>query len=291
MNNSPERPRFIFFGTPRFAAIVLDALEAKGYLPALVVTAPDKPKGRRLVVTPSEVKIWAQQRHIPVLTPEKLRDGSFLAGLKKADGDLFIVAAYGKIIPKSVLDMPRHGTLNVHPSLLPKFRGPSPVESAILSDETQTGVTIIVLDLEVDHGPIVAKREHVVADWPPKGSELADDLARLGGALLAESIPHWIATHHAEPQDDARATFTKKITKEDGMIDLAGDPRTNYKKVRAFDEWPGTYFFTERNGKRIRVRITDASLSNNVFTITRVVPEGKKEMSYADFLRGAARAA
>ena len=297
MNNAPTTPRVVFFGTPRFAAIVLDELVAAGYLPVLIVTAPDKPKGRKLVLTPSEVKVWANAHHIPVLTPEKLQDELFAQELKKAGGDLFLVAAYGKIIPKAVLDIPKHGTLNVHPSLLPKFRGPSPIESAILSDEDHTGTSIMVLDEAMDHGPIVAQRlfegsatteAHPSLAWPPKADTLTDALAHEGGKLLAESIPTWIMTGNATPQDHTHATFTKKITKEDGLIDLARDPLLNYKKIRALD----AYFFVERGGKQIRVRITDAAYrelpgERGELILTRVIPEGKKEMPYADFLRGA----
>ena len=220
--------RFAFFGTPRFAEIILNELEQKGFIPALVVTAPDKPKGRKLLLTPSEVNIWAKKRHIPVLMPEKLSNEAFLEDLKKTDFDLFIVAAYGKIIPKVVLDLPRNGSLNIHPSLLPKFRGPSPIESAILSDETSTGVTIIVLDEEMDHGPIIAQQEFIIENWPTKGSRLAEYLAHAGGALLAETLPEYLARGKAYPQDHSRATFTKKISKEDGLIDLSGDPLLNY---------------------------------------------------------------
>jgi len=200
--------------------------------------------------------------------------------------DLYIVAAYGKLIPKTILYIPAHGVLNVHPSLLPKFRGPSPIESAILSDETQTGVTIMQLDPEMDHGPIVAQRELVVKDWPPKGSVLTRDLAHIGGTLLAEIIPKWMEGFPAEPQDHAKATFTKKITKEDGLIDLSADAEKNYKKICAFDEWPGAYFFIERKGKKMRIHINDAAYTNGVLQIIRITPEGKKEMSYEDYQRG-----
>ncbi len=275
--------KFAFFGTPEFATIVLDELELKGYIPRVIVTAPDAPKGRKLVITPSEVRVWAEKRSIPVLTPKTLKDGVFKELIAPYECDLFIVAAYGKIIPKDVLDIPKFGTLNVHPSLLPKFRGSSPIESAILSDEKHTGVTIMALDEELDHGPIVAQRERIIKDWPPRGSELTKDLAHFGGALLAEIIPEWLNGRNATPQDHSRATFTKKITKEDGLIDLSGDQLANYKKIMAYD---GGYFFLERNGKRIRVRITNALHEDGKLTITRVVPEGKKEMSYEDFLRG-----
>lgn len=283
--DTPSTP-FVYFGTPRFAAIVLDELAANGFLPALIVTAPDKPKGRKLVLTPSEVKVWATEHQIPTITPERLRDPETISTIAAVGAPLFIVAAYGKIIPKAILDLPEHGSLNVHPSLLPKFRGPSPIESAILSDEPGTGVSIMLLDEETDHGPIIAQQAYDAPEWPMRASLLTDALAHEGGALLARSIAQWIAHHDATVQDHNAATFTTKITKEDGAVTLQDEPTLLYKKIRAFDEWPGTYFFTERSGRTIRVRITDATLQDGVLTITRVVPEGKKEMSYADFLRG-----
>lgn len=286
MTPSIPKPRFAYFGTPEFASIILGELEAKGFVPTVIITAPDAPKGRMLVVTPCEARVWGETRSIPVLTPRTLRDEAFKDLILSYQCDLFIVAAYGKLIPKNILEIPEHGVLNVHPSLLPKFRGSSPIESAILSNETHTGVTIMELDEEMDHGPVLAQRERVTRDWPPKGSELTRDLAHFGGALLAEMIPEWMNGLKAHPQDHSRATFTKKIAKEDGLIDIAGDPLQNYKKIRAYDEWPGTFFFLERNGKKVRVRINDATYDNGTLTITRVTPEGKKEMSYEDFKRG-----
>lgn len=284
-----QPPRFVFFGTPRFAVIVLEELEKDGLRPVLVVTAPDRPAGRGLVLTPSPVKEWAAARNIPALTPERIRgNAGVLAVLRSNPVDCFVVAAYGQILPKEVLGMMPFGTLNVHPSLLPKFRGPSPIESAILSNETRTGVTIILLDEEMDHGPILAEEDDVPLEPRPRGSELEMTLAHKGGSLLASTMRRWIAKAiKPRPQEDWLATFTKKIAKEDGAIAIDGDPVTNWKKVRAFDAWPGAHFFTERHGKRIRVRINDAIMDdNNKLTITRVVPEGKKEMSYQDFLRG-----
>ncbi len=280
------KANFAFFGTPEFATIILDELELLGFVPSVVVTAPDAPKGRKLVVTKSEVRVWADARNIPVLTPTTLRDGAFPALIAPYACDLFVVAAYGKIIPKAVLDIPKYGTLNVHPSLLPKFRGASPIESAILSDESHTGVTIMVLDEEMDHGPVLAQRERVTTNWPPKGSWLTRDLAHFGGALLAEIIPEWMNGLTPHAQDHARATFTKKIVKEDGRIDLTLDSYENYKKIRAYDEWPGAFFFMPHKGRDVRVRIADATHTDGKLVITRVVPEGKKEMSYEDFLRG-----
>lgn len=275
----------VFFGTSSFSIGVLDALKKEGIVPALIVTAPDKPRGRKLIVTPPPVKIWAQENNIPFLQPEKL-DDAFAHRLQTTNYGLFVVASYGKIIPKQVLDIPKHGTLNVHPSLLPKLRGASPIQSAILSEES-TGVTIILLDEKMDHGPIIAQEEVPVTLWPPKESVLEKILAEAGGKLLANIIPKWI-DGNIEPkeQEHERATYTKKFTKEDGLIDLSDDPTTNYRKIQAFEVWPKAYFFTERHGKQTRVAITDAELIEGILVIKKVTPEGKKEMNYEDFLRG-----
>ena len=200
---------------------------------------------------------------------------------------LFIVAAYGKILPKDLLQIPKHGSLNVHPSLLPKFRGASPVRSAILENVPETGVTLMLMDEKMDHGPIIAQAKTTIAleDWPPHARILEEMLAREGGTLLAEVLPDWILGKITpEPQDDTKATFCKKIKKEDGLIDLSADPYANYLKIRAFDGWPGTFFFEKRADKDIRVKITDAEFKNGKLLIKRVTPEGKKEMEYKVFL-------
>jgi methionyl-tRNA formyltransferase len=278
--------RIAFFGTPEFAAIICDTLCASGFSPCVIITAPPAPKGRKLVLTKSDVHLFGEKNNIPILTPTTLRTDEALEEIRALSCDLFIVAAYGKIIPKNILDIPSHGTLNVHPSLLPKFRGASPIESAILSDDKKTGVTIMVLDEEVDHGPIVATKEYLTNDWPPHGSTLTRALAREGGNLLADVIKKWVKTHEAKEQDHAQATFTKKIAKTDGLIDFADNPYTNYKKIRAFDEWPGTYFFITHKGKPMRVRINDAHFAEGVLTLLSVTPEGRGQMSYKDFIRG-----
>lgn len=282
--------KYVYFGTPQFAATILDELIASGFPPALIVTAPDKPAGRKLILTPSAVKLWGEQHDIPVVTPEKMRDPEFQALLAAQNADVFIVAAYGKIIPQAILDIPKHGTLNVHPSLLPLLRGPSPIESAIVSGHTKTGVTIMQLDAEMDHGPLIAQEEYPVqweATNPPKGSVLEDMLAHQGGKLLASILSNWCAGKlQASAQDHDKATFCKKISKEDGRIDLSGDTLLNLAKIRAFDAWPGTFFFVKHGERDIRVRITEAHIDNDTLCIDRVVPEGKKEMAYSDFLRG-----
>jgi len=279
----------VFFGTPSFSASVLDELVGAGMPPSLVVTTPDRPKGRKLEITPPPVKVWAKEHKIEVLQPQFLHDAFIEELIQKAPGgswDLFVVAAYGEILRKELIELPKHGTLNVHPSLLPRWRGASPIQSTILNDD-EAGVTIMLIDEEMDHGPILSQAKIEVENWPPKGRLLSQLLATEGGKLLAETIPGWIAGRITpEEQKHEEATYTKKIKKEDGLIDLSGDPKKNYRKIQAYDLWPGAYFMAKRGGKDIRVKITDASLKHDELVIERVVPEGKQEMSYQDFLRG-----
>lgn len=275
--------KFAFFGTPVFAVGVLNELEKYGLLPSLVVTAPDKPRGRKLILTPPEVKVWAEERNIPVLQPEKL-DDSFQHSIIQSF-DVFVVVAYGKIIPKNILTLPRLGALNVHPSLLPILRGASPIQSAILTED-KTGVTIMCLDEEMDHGPIVAQKEYASLKWPPKGSELEKELFSLGGQILAETLPKYISGEVTPtPQNDSLATYCKKIQKEDGLIDINGNAEVNFRKIQAFNIWPRTYFFTEIRGKNTRIIVTDAELQEGKLVIKKVLPEGQKEILYAEFLK------
>lgn len=277
---SNKKPLFAFFGTPHFATVVLDALESHGLVPALVITAPDKPQGRGLELKPCPAKTWALERGIDVLTPLTLKDDALFAELQNTEWDVFVVAAYAKLIPKRYLDMPRRGALNVHPSLLPKFRGPSPALSAILADERSTGVSVMQMSEVMDAGPIVAQAKVELEEdaWPLPGSQFEELLATEGGNLLAETLPFWIASEiTAEPQKEAEATFTKKFTDADSLIHLEGDARQNYLKIRAFDKNPRAHFITAE-GKRVIV--TDAEFKDGALKITRVIPEGKKEQEY-----------
>lgn len=295
--------RIAFFGTPQFAVTVLEKLKESGIVPALIVTAPDKPAGRGLTLTPPPVKEWAIREDVAYLQPRTLKgDDPEKDLLINSEWDLFIVAAYGKILPGDILALPRGGTLNVHPSLLPRFRGASPIESQILADEKVVGVSIMLMDEEMDHGPVVAAVEITSDPWPLSAGSLEELLASEGGTLLAEVIPLWMHDKDVienqrweegeepglkiEPQNHSLATFTKKIEKGDGLIDLADDPYQNYLKYCAYDQWPGTFFFLEHHGKKVRVKITEAAYERGLFTPLRVIPEGKKEMDYQDFLRG-----
>ncbi len=282
----------LFFGTSELSVTVLEELQKAGLLPKAVICAEDKPVGRKMIITPPPAKVWAEHRGILVFQPATLREEKELNITEKIKNlvpncDLFIVASYGKIIPQAMLDIPKHGALNVHPSLLPRLRGPSPIQSAILTEE-ETGVSIMLLDAEMDHGALLVQEKVEVTPWPPYAEELESILAHRGGRILAEIIPKWIRGEiQSTEQDHSKATICKKIQKTDGEVDLvSGDPYEIFRKVRAFSGWPGTYFFTDYNGMRIRVLITKADFENNTLVITHVKPEGKKEMSYADFLRG-----
>ena len=276
---------YVFFGTDDFSVTILEKLKEAGFLPNHIVTMPDRPKGRGLLVTPPPAKEWALAHSISVLQPTKL-DSAFCHTLHDARYTFFIVASYGFILPKEVLDLPPMGTLNVHPSLLPKYRGATPLESQILSAEKEQGVSIFRMDEEMDHGPIVAQKQ-VDGGLYPKASELRKIMAEEGGILLSKILPKWVNGEIIPlQQDDSKATYTKKLKKSDGELDLTGDPLQNFLKIQAFAGSIGTYFFVERSGKKMRVTVKEARFENEHLSITRVVPEGKKEMSYAEFLRG-----
>ncbi|MCE9644133.1 methionyl-tRNA formyltransferase [Candidatus Parcubacteria bacterium] len=274
---------FVFFGTPELSVRVLEELARVGLVPELIVTSPDKPQGRKLVLTPPPAKRWAEAHSIPVIQPKSLKTDEDIGELLKKQYDFFVVAAYGKIIPERLIDLPKKGVLNVHPSLLPKFRGASPIRSQILADDRDTGVSIMLIDAVMDHGPIVSQIRVPSPSWPPSALELEETLARAGGAELARVIPLWMNEEISpKEQEHDKATFTEKIEKEQGLLDLSADGYQNFLKIQAYRGWPGTYFFLD--GKRIVIK--DAVYENGALRLTRVVPEGGKEMAYEDFLRG-----
>lgn len=272
-----------YFGSSRVSNYVLDELMKAGIVPAFVVTTPDKPQGRGLVMTPNVTKTFALERGLKVYEPAKL-DASFQEILRSESADIFIVASYGKIMPEAVVTMPPHKTLNVHPSLLPRYRGAAPLPTAMLDDAKKTGVTIMRLDKEMDHGPIVAVKEIEIAEWPIY-EEFEEMMAREGGRLMAGMLDDWVAGKVPErEQEHGKATYTKKITKEEAELDLKSDPYLNFRKIQAYHEWPQAYFFAERDGKKLRVKATKASFAGGKLAIERVIPEGKPEMSFTDFL-------
>lgn len=292
MNNN--QIKIAFFGNSEFSLIVLKELKKLGIIPDLIVTTPDKPQGRKMILTPTLTKTWAEENSIEYIEPTKLKDESFINKIKNYN--LFIVASYGKIIPKEIIDTPQYKVLNIHPSLLPKYRGPSPLQEQILNNEKEIGVSIMLIDEQVDHGDIIIQKQVNIDGWPIGFIKLQEILASEGSKLLAEVLPDWVRSRiHPQKQDDSLATFTKKVEKNDGLIDLNDNPYKNYLKILAYEDWPKTYFFAEKNinlsndiagQRKIRVIITKATFENNELKIQSVIPEGKKEMSYEDFLRG-----
>ncbi len=277
-----------FFGTSEYAVTVLDYLKKVGHTIAFIVTTPDKPKGRKLIVTASPVKVWATEHNIPILQPENLKNNPvFEDQLRTYKCDVFIVIAYGKIIPDSILLIPPRKSLNIHGSILPELRGSCPIETAILQDKKNTGVSIIRMDNLMDHGPILASKEVIVEPWPPTVEVLGKAIVKTGAELLTEILPAWIDGSLPEKeQDHSRATITKKIQKEDGLINLSDDPHLNFRKIQAYHEWPQAYFMIKHKGKDMRIKITSASFKDEELIIEKVIPEGGKEMSYKDFQSG-----
>jgi methionyl-tRNA formyltransferase len=233
---------------------------------------------------PCETKEWAQAHDLPVLTPETI-DAAFMETLAGYGCAYAIVVAYGKILPQKLIDSFPKGVLNIHYSLLPKYRGASPVEAALLHGDAVTGVSIQQMVYKLDAGDVLAQQE--VAIEPTETTrELRPRLVATGAELLADVLPAFERGElSSTAQDESQATYTKKIEKAEGELDLTGDSRANWNKYRAYAESPGTYFFAEKNGKRLRVKIVSAALEGGRFMPLRVIPEGKKEMSYADFVR------
>jgi methionyl-tRNA formyltransferase len=277
--------KFVYFGTPYVARDTLALLMDRGLIPHLVVSSPDAPRGRGLVMTPSETKALAASRGIPVITPEKL-DEAAVADIIATGAELGICVAYGKLLPEPLIAAFPKGILNIHYSLLPKYRGASPVESALLAGEHTTGVAIQKMVKEMDAGDVIALQE--VAIGPSETArELRPRLVRIGAELLADILPRYLAGDlPGTPQDHTLATRAKKIQKADGELDLAGDARENWNKYRAYAESPGTFFFADKSGRRVRVKVRTAAFEDGAFTPLRVVPEGKRETDYADFIRG-----
>ncbi len=283
-------PTVVFWGTSEFSVITFDTLLSLGIRPLFLVTTLDKPQGRHLKLTPSPAKQWAEKNNITVLQPDKLKNPPFaniLASHAPTQGyDIFIVSSYGKIIPPDVLRLPKKGVLNIHPSLLPKYRGPSPIQSAILADDAHTGVTIMCMDEEMDHGPIIAQKEVSIHPWPQSTRALKKILGTEGATMLGALLPTWIeGTIQPTPQNHSEATYTKKFEKSHGEITATDTPYQRYLKFQAFHDSIGIYYFDTARGKPVRVKITEAVYESNTFIIKKVIPEGKKEMPYDTYMR------
>lgn len=285
--------RYIFFGTGALAESVLASLVRAGYIPDYVVTKPDAPSGRHMHITSPHIKTWCNMKGIKVLQPSSLRELENDSPLLQKDiYDVFIVASYGKIIPEAILTMPKKGVLNVHPSLLPLYRGASPIESTLLDGVMTTGVSIMQLDKEVDHGPILAQSAFMIRTDSTAGT-LEVECGQLGGELLTQVLPSYCdGTLIPKEQDHTRATYCTKIEKSLGEIhlhDAAGDVQ---RKYRALTPWPGLFFFITHKNRAMRIKVSAVSMTIHgkdmkaQDVIEKVIPEGKHEISWEDFERG-----
>ncbi|HEX6817072.1 MAG TPA: methionyl-tRNA formyltransferase [Ktedonobacterales bacterium] len=246
--------RIVFMGTPEFAVPTLQALAERapeGLELAGVVTRVDKPVGRGRQMIPSPVKAYALARGIPVYQPGSLRKPAAQVVLRELASDLLVVAAFGQILPSDVLVLPTHGALNVHASLLPRWRGASPIAAAILAGDNETGVTIMRMDEGLDTGPMLARRATPIGPDETTG-ELSGRLAHLGADLLIETLPRWIAGQIVpQPQDESQATMTTLLHKEQGRIDWRASAEQIARAVRAYTPWPGAY--TTWSGQQLKV--------------------------------------
>lgn len=300
----PQSLRTVFMGTPEFALPTLRALiDARVDLVG-VYTQPDRPKGRGNVLAPPPVKVLAAEHSIPVFQPVKLREPSVVEGLKDLAPDLIVVVAFGQILPKSVLEIPRHGCINVHASLLPRYRGAAPINKAIMDGEKVTGVTTMLMDVGLDTGPMLVKKSIPIGPEDTAG-ELLVSLARLGAEAMGETLGRLCAgTLQPDPQDDALSTYAPMLKKEDGRIDWSRSALEIHNQVRGLDPWPGAYTFL--GGEMLKIARTRPEAGSTepgtvvsagaegvriacgegVLLVGELQLPGKKRLPASDFLRG-----
>lgn len=299
--------KIMFMGTPEIAATCLCALIGEGLDICAVVSREDKPRGRGNVMTPTPVKSLALENNIPVYTPSTLRDGSFYSLLEEIRPELIVVVAYGKILPKEVIDFPRYGCINAHVSLLPKYRGAAPMQRAIMEGEGETGVTVMYMDEGLDTGDIIISESFPIG--PTDDFEAIHDRSALvGGRLLIKAIADIEAgTATRTPQDNSLATYAKKVEREDAKIDFTLTATELDFRIRGVTPIPGAFAY--HNGKVLKIscatvtsgkgkpgEVIDLSSSGagyitvacgeGALRIATVVPEGKGRMSAGDFVRG-----
>jgi len=294
-------------GTPQFAATMLRALLQSSYQVLAVYTQPDKPAGRGRPVVFPPVKKLALEWQIPVVQPETLKSIEVVDKLVSFQPDLIVVAAYGAMLPREVLSLPKFGCLNVHPSLLPRHRGPSPVAYTILCGDELAGITIMLMDAGMDTGPILAEEKAGISFMDTTGS-LSAKLADVGAQLLLETLPGWLNKElKPQVQDEAQATYSKLITSEDAEINWHFSAVELWRRIRAYNPWPIGY--TWYNGKRLRIhrtipfgKVVEGEIGKvialpespgvgvvtgeGILGLCQVQLEGRREMSVDDFVRG-----
>lgn len=296
--------KIVFMGSPEFALPTLRRL-AESFQVIGVVTQPDRPAGRGRTLAPPPVKQYAVERGIPVIQPERLKEPAALQQLTEWAPDVIVVAAFGQILRQAVLDLPKHGCVNVHASLLPRWRGAAPIQAAILSGDSISGITIMRMDAGVDTGPILSQRTLPILPNETSGS-LSARLAELGASLLEETLPDYLEGRITpQLQDDTGATYAPMLKKEDGRLDFSQDAASLVRRVHAFNPWPGA--FTTWEGQILKVHralAADEMVGNpgstgiyqdmpvitcnaGCLVLVEVQPSGKKPMSGDVFLRGA----
>ncbi len=275
-----KKQKIIFIGTSSFAITTLEELIENNYEILAVITAPDKPVGRKQEVIPSPVKEIALKYNLLILQPKKIAE--IEKKIHELKPDLILVSSYGQMIPKSILDIPKKKSLNLHPSLLPKYRGASPIQTAILNGEKTTGITIMKIDEKMDHGPIIAQQETDIKPddtYESLESRLSEEITK----LLIEILPRYFKNKiKPKIQDEDNATYTKILTRDDGRIDLKENVQKIERKVRAFYPWPGTW--TEINNQRIK--ILKVKIKDGFLFLELIQPAGKKPMTGEEFFRG-----
>lgn len=302
--------KIIFFGTPDFASPFLQELiDDSDIEVAAVVCQPDKPVGRKGKLTAPAVKVLAENNHLEVLQPASLKKNEAKVLLSAYDADFFVVVAYGKIIPKSILQIPAKGCINVHPSRLPKYRGPSPIQTAIAEGDTETGISIMLLDEGMDTGPILSF-EGISIDGEETYETLVNKIHARGPKLLSQTLKRYIKGEiHPVPQSTEGVSISQLLTREDGRIDWTQNMAVIDRKWRAYQAWPGAWSVWNRNGKELRLKIikltpvdfvndlppgTVAIKNNRLFVncadgtmeILQIQPEGKSKMIISEFLNG-----
>lgn len=295
--------RVVFMGSPDFALPSLRAL-ATNFDVVGVVTQPDRPAGRGKQLTASPVKLFAQKAGIPLIQPERLRQPEAIEQLRAWAPDVIVVAAFGQILRQAVLDLPPHGCINVHASLLPRWRGAAPIQAAILHGDAETGVTIMKMDAGLDTGPMLSQRAIPIQPDDTAGS-LSEKLSALGADLLVESLPKYLSGELTpKPQPEEGVTTVSMLDKAEGLLDPNLVAEILARKVRAFNPWPGAYLMWKGQPLKVhRAHVASGPSSPGVNSVTNglpavgtafrllvldeVQPAGKKPMSGAEFLRGA----
>jgi len=284
--------KFVYFGGEPLAVPVLEELKTAGLVPSLIVCNPDRATGREQIITPPPAKIWAEAEGIEVWQPTSYQDESTKDYLSNCEWDIFVVVAYNFILPAWLLEIPKHGVINVHPSLLPKLRGASPIRTAILENQPDdVGVTIMLMDEKMDHGPILEQEQlHLTSEnWPMSGPKLDKKLAKLGGTLLAEVIPAWVADELSpQEQDHDLATYCTRFQKRDSEVELnplalpgGKNAKRIWHAINAFAGIGDTFFI--HHGNRVKIKQAELTKDGSLHLL-RVIPEGKKEVNFEDYL-------